>query len=432
MVAIMVAFLSLAGHAATKTITVGKLKYSVNTSTKNARLLGRAEKTTKTWDLTIPDEITTDLGTFKVVAVEKSAFYMDSYIRNVTVGNNVVDICESSFGASTVSSVTFDVFHSACATIGEEAFHNTLITKLTLPRSITTIRKKAFMSCQKLKSLTLGDQLKYIQPSAFSNCCSLTTVKIPGTVKSIGENAFADCTSLTTVEFQQGLGGTIVETRAFNNNQSITTVRCYSPGVVSFGDGAFVNNHISYLSLPTTLKTIGNYAFSLNDIATPVSFPEGLTTIGHAAFSDQGLLPPDGWGTIVIPSTVTEIGYDAFHNVGDVHTVISKAVIPPTCTVQHARYAFEPETMSDARLIVPAGSEDLYREAGTWKDFRWWKTPEADADDVTDDARASDDMGQEDVYYFDLNGSAVDASALTPGIYIRRQGGHASKFMVHN
>lgn len=34
MVAIMVACLSLAGHAATKTITVGKLKYSVNTSTE--------------------------------------------------------------------------------------------------------------------------------------------------------------------------------------------------------------------------------------------------------------------------------------------------------------------------------------------------------------------------------------------------------------
>ena len=75
-------------------------------------------------------------------------------------------------------------------TIGENAFYlNTLLTKVTLPKSLRTIGKSAFGSCSSLSDVEFAKGLKEIGARAFNNC-PLKDVKLPSSVTSIGSSAF--------------------------------------------------------------------------------------------------------------------------------------------------------------------------------------------------------------------------------------------------
>ena len=67
---------------------------------------------------------------------------------------------------------------------------------------------------------------------------------------------------------------------------------------------------------------------------------------------------------IIIPATVTEIGNHAFAGCTTVWQITSEAVLPPT---------IYPETFKDIdrsiSVIIPAGSEDAYRQAPYWQEF---------------------------------------------------------------
>ena len=67
---------------------------------------------------------------------------------------------------------------------------------------------------------------------------------------------------------------------------------------------------------------------------------------------------------IIIPASVTEIGNYAFAGCINVWQMIVDAVVPPTV------YA---ETFKDIdrniSVIVPAGSEEAYRQAAYWQEF---------------------------------------------------------------
>ena len=72
--------------------------------------------------------------------------------------------------------------------------------------------------------------------------------------------------------------------------------------------------------------------------------------------------------TIELPSTMETIGMAAFLNSPEIKTVTCHAVVPPTFTVTFVD-AFLDEVCSVATLIVPAGSEEAYKNATFWKDF---------------------------------------------------------------
>lgn len=73
----------------------------------------------------------------------------------------------------------------------------------------------------------------------------------------------------------------------------------------STGDGVFCN--LETVNLPSTIKEIGNYAFSYNRNLSSISLPEGLTNIGKRAFEMTTSLP-----SITFPQTLTVIGMEAF------------------------------------------------------------------------------------------------------------------------
>lgn len=77
-------------------------------------------------------------------------------------------------------------------------------------------------------------------------------------------------------------------------------------GITHIGDYTFMNDRqVTRVRLPSTLRSIGKKAFSLNALES-LSLPEGLQSIGQMAFAGGRM------ERIVIPASVTELGVAAF------------------------------------------------------------------------------------------------------------------------
>lgn len=114
-------------------------------------------------------------------------------------GKPVTAIDHAAFHDSAVTSVTIP---DSVTAIPDDAFtHCSQLTNISIPNSVTFIGFSAFNSCTSLKSITLPSSLSTIQSCAFYNCGNLKTIRIPVSVTSIGNCAFDVCPSLMTVTY---------------------------------------------------------------------------------------------------------------------------------------------------------------------------------------------------------------------------------------
>ena len=114
-------------------------------------------------------------------------------------GKPVTAIDHAAFHDSAVTSVTIP---DSVTAIPDDAFtHCSQLTNISIPNSVTFIGFSAFNSCTSLKSITLPSSLSTIQSYAFYNCGNLKTIRIPVSVTSIGNCAFDRCPNLMTVTY---------------------------------------------------------------------------------------------------------------------------------------------------------------------------------------------------------------------------------------
>ena len=207
---------------------------------------------------------------------------------NITIpatlgGHPVTGLGESSFSTEHFDSPLYDI-------------HHTKIQSVTIPESVTSIGRAAFLNCTGLTSLTIKGVATSIGAAAFSTCTSLTSLSLVGSFQTIGEHAFASCNSLTSL-----------------------SLTC---DVQKIGDYAFANcTSLTSLSLTGNVQKIGDHAFSSCSSLKTVTLSKSLTSIGSLAFDACTSLD-----SIEIPGTVTEIGNFAFNNSGLISVKIDEGV----------------------------------------------------------------------------------------------------------
>ena len=167
------------------------------------------------------------------------------------------------------------------------------VTRIAIPRGVTSIGAFAFSFCDELTSITIPDSVTSIGAYAFWSCESLISITIPDGVTSIGACAFWSCESLISITIPDG--------------------------VTSIGDSAFKScENLEYIMIPDSVTSIGYRAFEDCKSLKSITIPDGVTDIGDSAFSDCESLT-----SITIPDSVTNIGEDIFEGCDNLTSIIA-------------------------------------------------------------------------------------------------------------
>ena len=134
-----------------------------------------------------------------VTMIDRAAFH-DSAVTSVTIPDSVTSIHDSAFAYC--SSLTNISIPNSVTAIGSFAFEGcTKLESITLPSSLLTISEFLFYDCSQLTTIHIPDSVSSIRQYAFYNCGKLETIRIPVSVTSIGSYAFDDCPSSMTVTY---------------------------------------------------------------------------------------------------------------------------------------------------------------------------------------------------------------------------------------
>ncbi len=276
-----------------------------------------------------------------VTSIGDDAFYGCENLANITIPDSVTSIGDDAF--SNCKSLTSITIPNGVTYIGDGTFDFcTNLTSITIPNSVTSIGDCAFSICASLSSITIPNSVTNIGSQAFMCCESLTSITIPGSVTSIGEWAFSYCNNLTRITVESSNPNYVSDENGCLFNKDKTTLICYPAAkkehkyivpssVTSIGDYAFhVCESLTSITIPDSVTSIGDYAFSGCDSLTGITIPDSVTSIGFGAFEwcksltsatirDGVTTIPycafcacDSLTSITIPSSVTSIEANAF------------------------------------------------------------------------------------------------------------------------
>ncbi len=279
-------------------------------------------------------------GTLTIAA---GAFWYCTSLTSVAIGDGVTSISENAFrDCRNLTSITIP---DSVTIIGDQAFYGCQsLASITIPDSVTSIGRSAFSHSVyendtnnwENNILYIGDHLiransdlsgEYkikegtltIAGDAFAYCYRLISVTIPDSVRTVGDCAFIDCIDLTNVTVDINNKYYLNDEYGVLFNKDKTTLIQYPIGntrtiytipdsVTTIGDYAFSScDSLTSVTISDSVTTIGNYAFSSCDSLESVTIPDSVTTIGNSAFKYC-----DSLTSITIPDSVTTIGNSAF------------------------------------------------------------------------------------------------------------------------
>ena len=415
-------------------------------------------------ELTLPEHPYDGSRMYTLTSIGGGAFCinaMNGDITKVTIPNTVTSIGAGAFQRNKITSVDIP---SSVTYIGDGAFHSNPLTSLTIPGSVTYIGELAFykhrlktvsipgsvttigdwafmsdtlkevfledgtatleLSCRAFRNsaddkmlgleyLYLGRNLSYqsgLPESPFAGCRTLKELSIGNHVTTIGDYLFYDCSSI------QG---------ALKLPSSLTSIGRY----------AFSGCHLpGVLKLPSSLRTIGNYAFQYcSGLSGDLVIPEGVTSIGDRVFySCEGYAD----ATLSLPSTLKSLAYLCFSN-SNFKKIYSYSTVPPVAVNMYT----PPFTATnyEATLYVPGVALEAYKNSDLWKKFFAIKAIDGSGIDIMEEDRGdilslSDDgitvnLNSNDSYaeikVYDMGG-AIRLRRLIPAgtVYCESFGGH--------
>ncbi|MCR5636779.1 MAG: leucine-rich repeat protein [Clostridiales bacterium] len=132
---------------------------------------------------------------------------------------------------------------------------------IIIPDTVKEIAPRAFLGCEKLKSVTFPIGLERINRSAFKHCKSLESIVLPEGLKDIGEYAFDSCLNLKEIIIPSSVNN--IGLGAFNACDNLTI---YADRI-SYAYEYAQDNHIRCVSIIAALGDVnGDSDVNMEDV----------------------------------------------------------------------------------------------------------------------------------------------------------------------
>ena len=245
-------------------------------------------------DVTIPASM---------AVVDNGAFSGCSNLKGVHI-SNLVNWCQ----------ITFVYSSNPLRQAHELYLNGERVTRLAIPESVTAIGDDAFAGCSGLTEVAFPNSVTNIGNSSFMDCSGLMELALPSSVVKIGTWAFRGCSGLTEVEIPHGVK--VIGGGVFSDCSSLTKITVdpgnenyvSQKGLLLTKDGKTLMEGVNgTVVIPSSVTSIAYDAFAGRGGLTQVTLPNGIRTIDALAFSDC-----DSLTEVVIPSSVVNIGRLAF------------------------------------------------------------------------------------------------------------------------
>ena len=287
----------------------------------------------------------------KVTKIANSAFYTLKMVDfQVVIPETVTEIGNNAFDSCSIASVNLP---NGLTKIGSSAFSTNRIASISIPNTVTTIGSSAFYS-NRLTEIVIPDSVTSVGALAFQNNWVPDTA--PSTMRWIYKRTTSGIDYSVIIGYA-GKNKDNIVIPATQNGVALTELADSSLRYLSLTGGitipssvkkvgqlSFIRNKLTYIDngdgdktapiaykrkadgsidktiiisygampsntvvIPSGVKELDDYAFYYTSI-TGIKIPEGVTKIGKQAFQLCKLN-----GTVVLPSTVTSIGNQAFY-----------------------------------------------------------------------------------------------------------------------
>ena len=319
------------------------------------------------WAFSYCKSLTSIIIPSSVTSIGGCAFYDCKSLTNITIPDSVTSIEIYAFHGcdNLIISLESNKHFMAIDGILYTANMNILLDcyfqksgSISIPNSVTNIRKGAFDGCEFLTNITIPDSVTSIGIYAFRRCKSLINIVIPNSVTSIGDSAFNGCESLTNITIPDSV--TSISGSAFNGCCqlliSLTGTRYFTlkDDVLYTADETTLIwcpcKNKEYVNVPNSVTSIGDYAFRLCERLTSIIIPDSVTSIGIDTFYGCKSLT-----NITIPNSVTNIGIFAFKGCES----LTNITIPDSVT-SIGDFAFE-DCKSLTNIIIPLNSIEKFK-----------------------------------------------------------------------
>ena len=210
---------------------------------------------------------------------------------------------------------TVETFDTDSTQVNTHTYNDGVDNHLIRISGVTRISDSAFQNCSSLTSVVIPDSVTLIGWVAFYYCSGLTSVTIPDSVTSIGNEAFKGCDSLT-----------------FNE----------------YGNCQYLGNEENPYHALIQAKTKNYSAYTIH---------ENTKVIANTAFFYCTRM-----SSIVIPSSVTSIGREAFKECDSLTSIMAFSATPPKLN-----YLSLPSTIQS--IYVQMSSAEAYKRASIWSSF---------------------------------------------------------------
>lgn len=323
--------------------------------------------TKPTGAITIPDSIEHDGVTYPVTRIGSNSFDECSNITSILLPNTITEIGTTSFSKTGIDTM---IVPNSVQQIGLGAFyHCPNLTYVCIPPSVQSMGNGVFQDCSSLSTVLFNARNCTFSTysastyrgvtfrKAFDTCINLTTVIFGDSVETIPYAIFYECSSLTNVTIPSTVNS--IGMYAFLGCESLTSI-ILPDSITTIPDGLFYNcSTLTNVIIPNAVSSIGNSAFRNCTSLHNIDLPNNLIIIGNSAFEGCTLLD-----SVVIPVMVDSIGESAFASCTGLHDIFLEPTTPPSIfmTSDYSQFHRQPfYNIYGLRRHIPCGTTTIYQ-----------------------------------------------------------------------